>query len=216
MKVITIAAVAIAVGITARADQVTVHVQDPPVVSLQVNSRLVVYVARQGDVPAMIVRTSKDLAVKILRNVGIDVEWRSGDPTPNVLLTEQPVIVKVVSDQRVSGPPGVLAYAMPYEGAQIRVLYHRIARNHPEEYEAQVVLAYVLVHEIAHLLQGVARHSDSGIMKKLWAPCDIWAMRTGKLSFEPLDLELIRDGLTKRALMPATRVTPGRSSDVGF
>jgi hypothetical protein len=55
---------------------------------------------------------------------------------------------------------------------------------------------YVLAHELAHVMQGVARHSESGILKAQWSNNDFEEMITHKLAFTNLDVELIHQGLT--------------------
>jgi hypothetical protein len=62
--------------------------------------------------------------------------------------------------------PGALAYALPDEGTYIRVFYDRNLQAH--ETRQTNIMAHVLVHEITHILQGVSRHSESGIMKARW------------------------------------------------
>jgi len=44
-------------------------------------------------------------------------------------------------------------------------------------------------------MQGVARHSESGILKANWSRQDFQAMVFHKLAFTPLDVELIHRGL---------------------
>ena len=61
------------------------------------------------------------------------------------------------------------------------------------------LLAHLLVHEIAHILQGTDQHSKSGVMKAVWTHQDHLQMRTGALPFTPGDVELIRLGLALRA-----------------
>jgi len=53
------------------------------------------------------------------------------------------------------------------------------------------VLAHVLVHEITHVLEGVARHSASGIMKARWEGADYERMHFAPLPFAGEDLRLI-------------------------
>lgn len=93
--------------------------------------------------------------------------------------------------------PSELAYALPYEGVHIEVFCDRVpGGDDPRRAE---VLAYVLTHEIAHILQGVARHSDSGIMKAHWDKADLIRMRLVPLSFTEGDVDLIHKGLQARA-----------------
>jgi hypothetical protein len=60
------------------------------------------------------------------------------------------------------------------------------------------LLTYVLIHEITHILQGVAEHSPTGIMKAHWAREDHYAMWNGVLSFTPADIQLIHLGIKAR------------------
>ena len=58
--------------------------------------------------------------------------------------------------------------------------------------------AHVLVHEITHLLQGIDRHSDTGVMKAHWTGRDFVDMRSSPLPFTGYDVDLIYAGLAKR------------------
>jgi hypothetical protein len=60
------------------------------------------------------------------------------------------------------------------------------------------LLAHVLVHEIAHVLEGIDRHSTSGIMTAEWNDNDFLGMRRKALRFAPEDIDLIYDGLQVR------------------
>jgi hypothetical protein len=54
---------------------------------------------------------------------------------------------------------------------------------------------YVLVQEITHVLQGIKRHSDEGIVKAHWDAYDYYRMQSKDLDFTQTDLNLIRLGL---------------------
>jgi hypothetical protein len=56
----------------------------------------------------------------------------------------------------------------------------------------------VLTHEITHILQGVSRHSKSGVMKAHWDAVDYQDMTWRALAFAPEDIELIHLGLRRR------------------
>ena len=60
------------------------------------------------------------------------------------------------------------------------------------------LLAHVMVHEITHILQGISRHSDSGIMKANWSGEEFQRMRFKALPFTEEDVVLIRRGLEAR------------------
>ena len=59
-----------------------------------------------------------------------------------------------------------LAVALPFEGIHIEIFYDRIRAA--EGFVPPDYLGHVLAHEITHILQSVARHSDSGLMKAHW------------------------------------------------
>ena len=64
------------------------------------------------------------------------------------------IVIRLIESTPADLFPGALAYAMPYEGRTIVVLYDRVrAANVPS------LLTHVLVHELTHLVQGVAVHS---------------------------------------------------------
>jgi hypothetical protein len=88
--------------------------------------------------------------------------------------------------------PGALACAQPFRGG-IRVFYDRV-QGYPPSIRARL-LAYVLAHEITHVLEGRARHSESGIMKAHWDAGDMRQMGAKRLTFTAFDVLLIRQGL---------------------
>jgi hypothetical protein len=95
------------------------------------------------------------------------------------------------------------------EAVQCRVTNTRPAQNQSRVAGAGEVFAcrclsetsfkyfseYVLAHEIAHVLQGVARHSDSGVMRARWTDLDYQWMSKGALKFATEDVQLIRHHL---------------------
>jgi hypothetical protein len=92
--------------------------------------------------------------------------------------------------------PGALAYAFPYEGVHIEVFYDRIAQADPGLLPS--LMANVIVHEITHILQGIDRHSPSGVMKAMWNWSDYTLMKRGLLRFTAVDVKMIRDGFAAR------------------
>jgi hypothetical protein len=55
-----------------------------------------------------------------------------------------------------------------------------------------------MAHEITHVVQGIARHSQAGVMKAYWNVHDIWQMVYKPLPFAPEDIDLIQRGLRPR------------------
>lgn len=87
---------------------------------------------------------------------------------------------------------------MPYEGTLIVVFYDRLLTSLTRS-RVPSVLGYVLAHEIAHVLEGISRHSLSGIMKPAWSARDYLEMQWNTLRFTEDDVYLIRRGLEERA-----------------
>jgi hypothetical protein len=160
----------------------------------QLQQNLTVYLRESGHVPPEVRGPAVYLANKMFATIGIRLDWRSGEP-PRTSST-RPIGVELATDTPANLLPGALGSAMPYEGVHIRVFYDRIRSD---VVPRSVLLAHVLVHEIAHILQKTDQHSDSGVMKAVWTHRDHVQMRIEALPFTPQDIELIRLSLASRA-----------------
>src|SRR6202022_2873401 len=98
--------------------------------------------------------------------------------------------------------PHALAYALPYEGTHNVIFYDRVQRA-VRAADVACLLAHVLVHEITHILQGIQRRSDQGVMKAAWDGSDYVAMTWKPLAFSSHDIELIHRGLAAGAARAA-------------
>jgi len=79
----------------------------------------------------------------------------------------------------------------------IVVFYDRIVDMYVRS-QVALVLGHVLVHEMTHILEGIARHSERGVMKAHWSSADLMQMSRKPLGFEREDIELIRLGMAAR------------------
>jgi hypothetical protein len=129
------------------------------------------------------------LAAGMMASAGVRIQWHSVHRCPPRAL------VISFRDEISSGiMPGALAYARPFDGSDaITVFYDRIVRIVPDR-PAGTVIGHVLAHEIAHILQGVDRHSETGLMKATWSSADFRKMYIQPLRFTPDDIELIQLG----------------------
>jgi hypothetical protein len=143
----------------------------------------------------LITPLAQELAARMFANIGISLEWKPSKPAAES--SPRPIIIELTSVAPSSCEPGALGAAQPYEGSHITVFLDRIERM---EYPS-FVLAHVLVHEITHIVQGISRHSDTGVMKAHWTARDLCEMRRRRLPFTPVDLELIHQGLSARQAM---------------
>jgi hypothetical protein len=143
--------------------------------------------------PDPAVPTSRVIASQMFRTVGVEINWVKLQNCPPRAIR---VTFQIFGDDSIK--PGTLAYALPYEGSNLVVFYDRI-RRFPSDLQTSL-LAHVLVHEIAHLLEGTARHSTEGVMKALWTLDDYTRMIQNKpLLFTRYDAELIHTGIEHRA-----------------
>jgi len=141
---------------------------------------------------------AQQTASKMFAEAGVKFYWHrglAGCPLPAILIS--------LSNQAPSDVPAdALAYALPFDGSHIVILSDRLQRR-VQPAEISSLLAHVLVHEITHILQGISRHSASGVMKAHWDGPDYQTMRFKPLTFAPEDIDLIRRGLAAWAARAA-------------
>jgi hypothetical protein len=139
---------------------------------------------------------AKQTAGEVLRRAGVTIAWQRPGPralgVPGTWLRIR--LVEETSDGR---PAAALAVSYPYArcSREITVYLDRVREASDGATHESTLLAYVLVHEITHVIQGVNRHSESGVMKARWSEKDRTAMYGNRLGFENVDVQLIRQGL---------------------
>jgi hypothetical protein len=139
-------------------------------------------------------------------DIGIRLEWTACEPAG--IPSPAPVLVEVVSGTPEGFKSGVLGYAMPFQVRHVIIFFDRIATM-PIAYTA---LAHVMVHEIAHVIQGVSRHSQIGLMKAHWTGRDLLEMQYKPLPFTTEDLTLLYRGLTAARDMTPTECSAQESA----
>ncbi len=142
---------------------------------------------------ATVLDPARATASRVFGKAGIRIEWRI---TEAACAAGAGIVVMVVSTAAVNVSSDALAYALPYERTHLVLLWDRLSTAAPPA-EVAGLIGYVLVHEIGHMLEGVSRHSASGIMKAHWDSKDRADMRTGHLRFAAEDLDMILAGLTR-------------------
>jgi hypothetical protein len=159
--------------------------------------RFAVAVCVDGDIDPNIAGHAQPQASRSFRRIGVRLDWHPANS--GFCGRGGPSVIRVTYSRHapIDVAPSALAYALPYEGVHIAVFYERLPGN--DEAQSAEVLGYVLVHEITHILQGVARHSDSGIMKAQWDKTDYARMKLVPMSFAEEDVNLIRKSSQVRA-----------------
>jgi hypothetical protein len=154
--------------------------------------RLPAYMDYQGGGDLGGANLSKAIASKMLRRVGVTLVWVDSKSCP-----PEGIHITLTGQTPPTLQPGALAYALPYEGTNIRVFRDRIEASQPAL--VPHLLAHVLVHEIIHILEGCTRHSDHGVMKAHWDGADFAQMLWGELPIAQEDIDLVHAGMEKRA-----------------
>jgi hypothetical protein len=152
-----------------------------------------VMVCMEHGTDAITVSRAQAIASRMFGEIGVKIEWYGHSPCPAEALR-----ISLSIGTPASLLPGALAYALPYEGTHIVVFYDRVQRGVARQ-DVQVLLAHVLVHEITHIVEGVSRHSASGVMKARWSRADVTEMLCKPLGFAEEDVTLIHDGLDAQA-----------------
>ena len=160
MKITAIIAVAMGLAGTARtADRICVYMNS-------------------NNGPTDVIARAEHVSARMFAIAGVAVEWRPVVPGAEPTVPGSRTIV--VEFERNTAPdryPGAMAYALPYEGVHIVVLYDRIlTRTRDNPLHRPMILAHVMTHEITHVLQEIDRHSATGVMKARWDAKDFLNM----------------------------------------
>jgi hypothetical protein len=146
------------------------------------------------------INRAKAITSQMFATAGVALEWHSaGTAACRGFQPTRIVVLDFAANAPPNQHPGAMAFALPYEAVHIVVLFDRIQQNAGSAVEVSTLLAHVMTHEITHLLQGVSRHSRTGVMKAHWDAHDFAQMAYKPLPFAPEDIELIQLGLRPRA-----------------
>ncbi len=157
------------------------------------DSAPVVTVCMDSFADAALVYWAKAEASKMFMEVPVRIAWKSG----KACQASDAIHIHMRDQTPATLKPGALAYALPIQGTYIELFFDRIQDVVPNPL-LPCLLAHVLVHEITHILQGVSRHSDTGVMKAHWTPEDYRLMSLRPLPFAVEDIQLIQAGLSTR------------------
>jgi hypothetical protein len=190
MKAYWIVGIAMAAGLSAFAQDC--------VVTVYVSTDLV---APIGTLPLAEAKTTA-----VFRDIGVTVRWRVGAPPAKLLENAcgAPLVLRIENSAQVHASSEALALAAPFadSGTCIHVLLDRVLDTSTARL-APVVLAYVMAHEITHVLQRTNVHSKEGIMKAHWDASDYRRMAYTGLAFCADNVDLIHSGIAQRMLHAA-------------
>jgi hypothetical protein len=156
-----------------------------------------VFVTFEAHVSGSLIMGARSCASKLLAATGVKLIWHDtpiGDAAGANSLAMTFLPGAPVSD-RTGRNANALAVALPYAstGQQILVFNDRVTNFvAPYGRRSRVVLGHILAHEIGHVLENMARHSNTGLMRAHWSHDDISTMIWTGLPFAPEDKALIR------------------------
>jgi len=190
---------AVLLGCTAAAEQITVQVHNTAAVS-----------------PSVLTRGESE-AGRILRHAGIEVVWlncaNSSSVGERCFLADDPAVfvLHIVSQGKTStdsvfgeaflGEGGVGKYCDIFFGRMLEA-FRDSGANLAD------LLGAVAAHELGHLLLGSYAHSQIGIMEPVWQKESLRAIQMGTLLFTPDQAGAMRARL-KRPVLKLARVRPG-------
>ena len=154
----------------------------------------VVMVCQSGFNEDLILMKGRAAATVVMQGIGIKLLWRSEQECSR---STNCIKISVLSNAPAEDHPGDLAYAQVYQGKKIVLFRDRVMYS-IESRSAPVLLGHVIAHEIVHVLQGVARHSESGLMKAHWTGKDYGEMAWRPLQVTEFDQVLIGKGIAMR------------------
>ena len=138
-------------------------------------------------------------ANRLFEAAGIKLDWKDGIPKKNEM--GRVVVIRFVATApacySTRENSNVMASAMPYgeRPLSITVFGDRVGPLLAQFNErlAGRVLGHVLAHELGHVLEGVARHSEAGLMKAHWTTPDFIVMGAEGLALDAHDVDLLRN-----------------------
>jgi hypothetical protein len=167
----------------------------PPAFAQQ--ERVTVYLTNINVTDIAVLAKAKKVAADILHPAEVDLLWKFGG-LPRTVDAET-LQIEFLEDAPPRFAANAMAYATPYRqgGTCIHVFYHRVEHICSRQI-TPALLGHVMAHEITHVLQGIACHSVSGVMKASWDSADYDIMAVGSLPFTAEDIHLIRDHWVSR------------------
>ena len=155
------------------------------------------YVEDASAVDWSMLANAKLTVAAILKEGGVELKWSKRDAAG---CARWVVAIRFSDATPDSMLPGAMGYARPYAAGSVRVTVF-VDRLRPLFARALnwrgSALGHVIAHEITHVLQGIARHTDVGLMKGRWSEDDIQQMGIKPLGFTPADVLLIRSGMAR-------------------
>jgi hypothetical protein len=138
---------------------------------------------------------ARAIVSRLFDGAGIHVDWRMGGPKAHMEErgADETIWVRIEPKADAAHESDqALAYSLlhKYDGVRIHVFLDRVRLV--DRTDGGLVLGHVLAHEMGHVLEGVARHSEAGVLKANYTMADLRVMANQQLRFAPVDVGLMR------------------------
>ncbi|HJZ97425.1 MAG TPA: hypothetical protein VKE70_13035, partial [Candidatus Solibacter sp.] len=158
---------------------------------------------------------ARERASALLAEAGIRLEWHYGTLPEGAEPFDIGItfVPKATKDYEAAADPHALASAQPYSTNTNIVVFHDRVSAFIRAYsysDGAKVMGHVLAHEIVHMLENVARHSESGLMTAHWKWQELRAATGTGLHMAAQDRELVLLGIEARR----RRAAAARSAQV--
>ena len=140
-----------------------------------------------AQVPAHVVERSQAEVTRIFAGAGLWVRWTETAPRFTVQ-----IVAQVLSYDRAASP--VMGVALRKTNGSIAQVFFRQVQDFARAYhvDPSTILAYVIAHEIGHLLLPGYRHSPTGVMQAGWDKAVVHDAAKGSLTFTEAQAAMIR------------------------
>ena len=169
--------VAIAVSVVSRAD--AAGTGRPLTIDLRMRN--------DAQVPAHVLEQSQDEVTRIFTAAGLAVRWTETPPRFTVHIVAQALGFDRAASQ-------VMGVALRGADGSVAHVFFRQVRDFARAYQVDLstMLAYVIAHEIGHLLIPGNVHSPTGLMQAEWAKAVVRDAARGSLTFTDAQVARIR------------------------
>jgi hypothetical protein len=143
-----------------------------PVIHLQMDNA--------AGAPAAVLERAQDEVTRIFADAGLDVEWAQTGPRFTVQ-----VITSALGYSSAASASTVMGVALrTSSGATAQVFFNQVQDfAHRWRVDVSRLLAYVIAHEVGHLLLPRMPHSATGLMKADWDTDLVRQAAAGSLTF---------------------------------
>jgi hypothetical protein len=160
-----------------------------------------------GQMDAAFLR-ARSVVNEIYSEIGVRVIWNSSASHPSGCSKtplHRMIVVRLAATTPAGASESAFAFSNLYatNGPCVTLLMDRLLcefRINP--LNTGFLLGHTLAHEIGHVLQGMPRHSETGVMKDHWSLGERLRMSQGRLHFTPHDVELILGALAAGEMGP--------------